>query len=125
MGDATLKSGMVVNTHTNGVQNFAHEIHRLSGAEPDTTYQVVLIAYHERSHCTGAAKELPTTTLTTNAAGNGTGDFAIRLATADAIGIHRQDVSARWEVRLGDTATAMYRTAACEAISLDCQVGHT
>ena len=68
---APLQSGFVNDIHTNGVVNSAHEEYHLAGAQPDTTYQVVLVIFGSPS-CGGAPLLVfPSTIVTTNGAGNG------------------------------------------------------
>jgi hypothetical protein len=68
---APLQSGFVNDIHTNGVVNSAHEEYHLAGAQPDTTYQVVLNIFASTS-CAGAPLlAFPSMMLTTNGAGNG------------------------------------------------------
>jgi hypothetical protein len=68
---APLRSGFVNDIHTNGNVNSAHEEYHLNGAQPNATYQVQLVIYLSQS-CTGALLAVfPTSTLTTNGAGNG------------------------------------------------------
>jgi hypothetical protein len=72
---APLRSGFVNDIHTNGTVNSAHEEYHLSGAQPNTTYQVQLVTY-PTTNCSGAPfLVLPTSQLTTNGAGNGNADF--------------------------------------------------
>jgi len=75
VGAAPLRSGFVNDIHTNGVVNGAHEIYQLNGALPDTTYQVTILFYVVDPTCTSAPGVIPTATLTTNSAGNGTARF--------------------------------------------------
>jgi hypothetical protein len=69
--DAPLQSGFVNDIHTNGVVNSAHEEYHLAGAQPNTTYQVTLVIYLS-PNCAGTPfLSFPSTTVTTNGAGNG------------------------------------------------------
>src|SRR3712207_4297736 len=72
---APLKSGFVNDVHTEGVVNAAHEIYHLSGARPNTTYQVQILLYLGSPTCSTAPLVFPTTTLTTNRVGNGNARF--------------------------------------------------
>lgn len=72
---APLQSGFVNDVHTNGVVNAAHEIYHLSGASPNTTYQVAINLYPFDPTCSTAPVFLPTAQLTTNGAGNGNARF--------------------------------------------------
>jgi hypothetical protein len=72
---APLQSGFVNDVHTNGVVNAAHEIYHVSGASPNTTYQVAIFLYLFDPSCSTAPLILPTAQLTTNGAGNGNANF--------------------------------------------------
>ena len=75
VGEEPLRSGFVENIHAEGPVLFAHEIYVLNGAEPATAYQVTLNIFPFNPTCAGpAGLVLPTAAITTNAAGNGTGD---------------------------------------------------
>jgi hypothetical protein len=68
---APLQSGFVNDIHTNGVVNSAHEEYHLAGAQPDTTYQVVLNIFASTNCAGGPLLAFPSMMLTTNGAGNG------------------------------------------------------
>jgi hypothetical protein len=72
---APLQSGFVNDVHTNGVVNAAHEIYHLSGASPNTTYQVAINLFILDPTCSTAPVIFPTAQLTTNGAGNGNARF--------------------------------------------------
>jgi hypothetical protein len=72
---APLKSGFVNDVHTNGVVNSAVEIYHLNGASPNTTYQVTILLYLFDPSCSTAPIVFPTTTISTNGAGNGNANF--------------------------------------------------
>src|SRR5688500_11059526 len=98
LGAAPLKGGMVVNAHANG-RIYAHEQYTLLGALPHTTYQVVLLGDLDGTACATAAElMLPTATITTNAAGNGTAKMV--FSPADVAGLAGMTVGARWQVTL-------------------------
>jgi hypothetical protein len=112
---APLTSGFVQNIHANGPNIYAHELYQLNGAEPNTSYQVVLSIWTTNTSCSGEPTlQLPTAALTTNAAGNGLADIV--FTPADADGLRGLTVSAMWTVWNGTAAT--YATD-CEVISLD------
>ena len=68
---APLRSGFVNDMHSNGAVNSAREEYHLSGAQPDTSYQVQLVIFASQS-CAGAPfATVPTAMVTTNGAGNG------------------------------------------------------
>jgi hypothetical protein len=77
---APLKSGFVNDVHTNGVVNGAVEIYQLNGARPNTTYQVSILLYPGDPTCSSTPLVFPTSTVTTNTAGNGTGRFKFPAA---------------------------------------------
>jgi len=116
LGDAPLRSGFVENIHANGAPVFAHEVYKLNGATPGTTYDVTLLLYVLDPTCSGSAVPVPETTFTTNAAGNAVGTLTFDLATVDAFGIRNATHGVTWEVvgTNGDT----YVTD-CSAVTLD------
>jgi len=75
VGGAPLQSGFVNDVHTNGVVNGANEIYHLNGAIPNTTFQVSILFYVADPTCTSTPGTIPTSTLTTNASGNGNAHF--------------------------------------------------
>jgi hypothetical protein len=112
---APLRSGFVENIHANGPTVYAHEQYVLNGAEPDTTYQVVLMVFPGDTTCSGApAASIPTATIQTNAAGNGVA-FHVFIP-ADADGLHGATVGGFWTVSAGNTPD--YQTG-CATIVLD------
>ena len=115
VGSAPLRSGFVENIHANSPKVYAHEIYQVNGAEPNTSYQVVLSIWTTNTSCLGEPTlELPTAVLTTNAVGNGLAD--IFFTPEDADGLRGSTVSAVWTLSSGATAT--YATE-CEVITLD------
>jgi hypothetical protein len=115
VGEAPLSSGFVQNIHANGPNVYAHEIYKLSGAEPSTAYQVVLSIWTNDTSCSGAPTlQLATADLETNRAGNGRADVVFTPAAAG--GLRGLTVSASWTIWNGATAT--YATG-CEVVSLD------
>jgi hypothetical protein len=112
VGGAPLTSGFVNDVHTNGVVNGAHEIYQLNGASPNTTYQVTILFYAVDPTCTSAPTPIPTATLTTNGAGNGTARFTFAAgppSTLPTSGI-------RWQ--LSTAAGVAYETD-CAPLDLD------
>jgi hypothetical protein len=115
IGGAPLTSGFVENIHANGPNVYAHELYQLNGAEPNSSYQVVLSIWTTNTSCSGQpALQLPTAVVVTNAAGNGLADAV--FTPEDADGLRGLTVSARWTVWNGATATYVTH---CEIISLD------
>jgi hypothetical protein len=68
---APLRSGFVENIHANGPNVYAHEVYVLNGAQPSTSYQVVLLLFPFSTSCSGEPVVIPTAMLTTNGVGNG------------------------------------------------------
>jgi len=63
------------NAHANGPTIIAHEQYVLNAAQPTTTYQVTLNIFVRDTTCAGSAGVVfPTAVITTNTAGNGSGD---------------------------------------------------
>jgi hypothetical protein len=112
---APLRSGFVQNIHANGPNVYAHELYQLNGAEPSSSYQVVLSIWTTNTSCSGEPMlQLLTATVITNAVGNGLADAVFTPENAD--GLRGLTVSAMWTLWNGATAT--YATD-CEVISLD------
>ena len=66
-----MKSGFVNDIHTSSPINSAREEYHLSGAQPDTSYQVQLEIFPTQD-CAGTPfAEVPTALFTTNGKGNG------------------------------------------------------
>lgn len=115
VGEAPLTSGFVQNIHANGPNVYAHEIYQLNGAEPSTSYEVVLSIWTSNTSCSGGPTlQLATGELTTNPAGNGRTDIVFTPAAAG--GLRGLTVSASWTAWNG--TTAIYATG-CEVVSLD------
>lgn len=115
VASAPLSSGFVQNIHANGPNVYAHEIYQLNGAEPSSSYQVVLSIWTGNTSCSGEpALQLPTAMVSTNVSGNGLADIV--FTPADADGLRGLTVSAMWTLWNGSTAT--YATD-CEILSLD------
>jgi hypothetical protein len=114
VGNAPLRSGFVENIHANGPNVYAHEQYVLNGAEPSSTYQVVLMVFPLDTTCSSSPIPIPTATITTNLAGN---DNAFHVFTpADADGLHGLTVGGMWVVMSGSTVA--YKTS-CTTIHLD------
>jgi hypothetical protein len=115
VASAPLSSGFVQNIHANGPNVYAHEIYQLNGAEPSSSYQVVLSIWTANISCSGeSALQLSTAVVSTNVAGNGLADIV--FTPADADGLRGLTVSAMWTLWNGPAAT--YATD-CEILSLD------
>jgi hypothetical protein len=72
---APLQSGFVNDIHSNGAVNSAQEEYHLSGAQPNTTYQVQLVIYPTQDCAGSPFLVFPTSQLSTNDAGNGNANF--------------------------------------------------
>jgi len=103
--------GMVVNTHPNGPNVYAHEIYTLRHAVPGT-YQVSLNLFTTSLSCTGPSAALPTATLTTNPSGNGRAD--VKFTPADVGALRGMTFSISWTV----AGPATYVTD-CTVVTLD------
>src|SRR5437763_5781129 len=114
IGEAPLRSGFVENIHANGPNVYAHEQYVLNGAEPSSTYQVVLMVFPLDTTCSSSPIPIPTATITTNLAGNGHA-FPV-FKPADADGLHGLTVGGMWVVMSGSTVA--YKTS-CTTIHLD------
>jgi hypothetical protein len=114
-GSQPLRSGFVENIHANGPVVFAQERYVLNGASPLTTYQVALSIWVGDTACTGAPSVvLPTTSFSTNVAGNGVG--RARFSPSDADGLHGLTIGIVWTLSSGGTVA--YQTA-CTDVTLD------
>jgi len=111
---ASLRSGFVENIHANGPTVYAHEQYVLNGAAPNTAYQVVLMVFPGDPTCSSTPLSIPTATIQTNAAGNGTAYHVFRPADAD--GLRSTTVGGIWTVSAGGSPD--YQTG-CETIVLD------
>ena len=114
VGDAPLRTGFVQNIHATGPNVYGHEIYHLSGAVPNTTYQVTLLLYPFDPTCSAAPAPVPTAQLQTNQAGNGNADFVFAPSDVPAE-IRNATHGIRWTVT---SATSAYETA-CSAVTLD------
>jgi hypothetical protein len=114
IGAAPLGSGFVNDIHTNGVVNGAHEIYHVSGAGPNTTYQVSILLYPLDPTCSSTPIVVPTTQLTTNGAGNGNARFTFPAGPPSPLAGPEHGI--RW-VLTGPSGPA-YDTA-CAVLELD------
>src|SRR5919197_6503360 len=81
---APLHSGFVENIHPNGPRVYAHEVYVLNGAQPSTSYQVVLLLFPFSTTCAGTPAAIPTAVLNTNGSGNGKAQVFFRPADIPA-----------------------------------------
>jgi len=110
----SIRSGFVENIHADGPDVYAHEQYVLNGGEPGTTYQVVLKIFPGDPTCSGNPIVIPTASLRTNAAGNGTAYHV--FTPEDADGLRGLTVGGMWF--LVDGGSPAYATA-CAQVELD------
>jgi hypothetical protein len=117
MAGTTSGSGFVENAHANGPNVYAHEQYQLRGATPGTVYQVTLHVYLGDTSCQGAADaDLPTTQLTTNAAGNAAGSKV--FTPTDAAGLPK-NVPHGIVWTMTEVGGSTGYTSGCETVVLD------
>jgi hypothetical protein len=114
IGGAPIRSGFVENIHADGPQVYAHELYVLNGAEPETTYQVMLLLYPFDPSCASDAVPIPTASFQTNPAGDGIGQFIFRPGDVPTA-LRRATHGIRWEVTSGSST---YSTV-CSSVTLD------
>lgn len=101
VADAPLKSGYVLNIHANGSNVFAHEVYSLNGAIPNETLQMRISIYVDDFTCSGAPiVSLVIDEITTNGAGNATGDVLVPPELIDALGLRNVRGADLWHVLL-------------------------
>jgi len=116
VGDAPLQSGFVNDIHVNGPQIAALERYVVNGAAPNATYQVTILVWPADPSCSGTPPvALPTSTLTTNARGNGEADFTFP-AGGPPTGLEGLESGIAWTLSLGDVV--QYQTG-CNTLTLD------
>lgn len=117
VGGAPLRSGFVNNIHPNGEMVFAHEVYQLNGAEPFTSYQVVLMAYPEGSNCSDdEVLPIPTAVVVTNKSGNGKAE--VFFTPESVTPFREQTFNMQWQVENMTTDTVDYQTV-CTVVTLD------
>jgi len=104
----------VENIHANGPNVFAHEQYVVNGAEPNTTYDVVLTISIGDPTCTNPSFAMTTASITTDAAGNGSANHV--FTHADAAGLRGLLLGGVWQLVEG--GTPVYATG-CQAVQLD------
>lgn len=116
---APLRNGTVIDIHANGPTVYAQERYHLVGALASTTFAVTLVAYADLG-CGGAPiTEIPETTFTTDAKGNGHGSVTFTPAQVAPFRDKNGGTATyglRWVLRVGGVDT--YATG-CEIVSLD------
>src|SRR5829696_8293886 len=111
---APLKSGAVIDIHTEGPMIYAQERYVVVGAEPETTYQVTLLIYTDPA-CSALLFPIPTATMTTNAAGNTQGKAT--FYPQDVAGLPRTTYYIDWQIGVQGGAVAY--TTGCTPVALD------
>lgn len=106
-GVAPLRSGGVVDTFTEGMQNFAIERYQLNGATANTTYDVRLVIHLGTEDCSGSPIIQPALQLSTNAAGNGQATIRVPPQFIPPVALDRIN-SLFWELLVG--GIVHYRT---------------
>ncbi len=116
VGRMPLRTGFVENIHADGPVVFAHELDVLNGAVPNASFQVAIVAFPNTA-CSGAPfATIPTTTISTNAAGDGQAERIFSVAEATAKGFRNVTVGVFWEMLAGTRVA--YRTA-CSTVTVD------
>jgi len=115
-GQPALRSGHVVNIHTQGPVNFAIEEYQVNGAQPTTNYAVVLGLF--ASSCAGAFLfPFPNgAVLTTDGHGDAHGQNKISPAQVAQLGLHNKDFGIVWT--LVASGVAAYATP-CTNVHID------
>jgi hypothetical protein len=114
-GDPVLRSGHVINAHSNGPIRYAREDYMVNGAAPNETYDVVIQVFFGES-CEGDPNlALPTAQILTNANGQG---HASHVFVPDDVAPFNPPltVHARWVLERG--GATQYETQ-CTVINLD------
>jgi hypothetical protein len=114
-GDSPLRSGFVQNIKSEGPEVYAHELFVLNGAAPSTAYTVTRHLFLFDPGCSGGGFVFnsPVGILTTNGAGNGSGDAFVRPEEVPEV--LEGDHGVFWTIESG---TGRYQTA-CTTVTLD------
>jgi hypothetical protein len=112
VGGAPLRSGWIEDIHANGPIIGAHEGYHVTGASPNTAYQVVIQFYPGVTDCSGAAVPLPTAPLTTNTAGNGNADWVFPGGPPGPI----TQNSAIWQLQLVGPGNVVAYQTTCQLV---------
>ncbi len=101
-GFPPLRSGHVVDIHPNGPMNFAIEEYLLNGAQPDTSYAVVLNIGDPSCPVGGSTIPFPNNaSVVTDANGNGHAKAKFSLAEANALGLRHKTFGLSWSFWAG------------------------
>ncbi len=111
-GHPELRSGHVVNIHPNGPVVGALERYMVSGASPNTDYEVLLKLFFDQ--CGTSFFEAVTATMTTN--GNGVAHEGASFTPADLVGLSGLTVQVHW--KLVDGSVEAYTTD-CTTVEID------
>jgi hypothetical protein len=115
VGGTPFRSGSVVDTFTEGPQNYAIERYQLNGAEPNTIYQIQLVIHLGNDSCSGQPIIQPSVPLITNQNGNGQSSIRVPPGFIPPIAFDRVN-SLSWQ--LLKNGVVHYDTA-CTAIFED------
>jgi hypothetical protein len=108
-------SGFVENIHADGPNIYAHEQYVLNKGLPLTTYDVVIhLSAPTDTTCSAPFLVLPTASLTTNVAGNGSAYHV--FTPTDAGPLRGATWRAYWTL---ETPTGVAYTTSCQTIVLD------
>ena len=123
VASAPLLSGFVENIHADGPNVYAIEIYQLNGASANTTYYVSTNIY--MGGCEDGARlitSLEDTSLTTDAAGNGSASETFPLELIDQAGLHDMTLGGQWTFATGTYAdqggTVVYESE-CTTVPMD------
>jgi hypothetical protein len=131
-GHPALRSGHVIDIHSDGDSTAGHELYMVSGAAPNTAYSVVLDL--NLSGCGGPGPMLPFANgvvVTTDARGNGTG--SVFLSQEQLAGVVGLTLGITWRLVVGPTiviepttglpiaigGVTAYTTGACIPVFID------
>ena len=116
VGSEPLRSGFVENAHANGPTILAHEQYVLNGAQPASTYQVTLNIFVRDTTCSGSAGVVfPTAAITTNTAGNGSGDAFFLPSGVPAV---LRNATHGFIYTVSDSSSVQY-SSGCVVVTLD------
>lgn len=103
IGDEPLKSGFVNNIHAQGPTVYAMEYYQLVQARPNATYMAVIYLHPGDPTCTVPAIDLgflggiPSSQITTNAAGNGHA-ASMKFTPDDVAPLRGAEYGVRWVI---------------------------
>ena len=116
VGSELPRSVFVEDAHANGPTIIAHEQYVLNGAQPAATYQVTLNIFVRDTTCAGAAGVVfQTAVITTDAAGNGSGDAFFLPSGVPAV---LRNAAHGFIYTVSDSSGVRYGSG-CEVVTLD------